>query len=573
MEREIKLYEKWFERTKNIPAQNAELLSIKDNPEEIKDRFYCNLDFGTAGLRGVLGLGTNRMNIYTVRQATQGFASFLLESCESNTPKVAIAYDSRNFSTEFADEAAAVFAANGIKVQLYRELMPTPALSYAVRELGCDAGVVVTASHNPAKYNGYKAYGSDGCQIGPEQADRVLEFIKRCDIFDDVKTMPLKQALEQGLVEYIPDEFIEQYISRVYEESLQPEACAKAGLKLVYTPLNGAGYRCVTTILNKAGVKNIAIVKEQEKPDGDFPTCPYPNPEIHEALELGIKLCKATDADLLLATDPDCDRVAIAVKAGDDYRIITGNEAGVLLLDYIAGARIKAGKMPKNPVAVKSIVSTKLADAVAAEYGVELVSVLTGFKFIGEVILGLEQNNEQERYIFGFEESCGYLSGGYVRDKDAVDASLLLVEAASALKLEGKTLLDRLGEIYAKHGIYKNAVESYSFEGSDGMQKMAEIMQSLRDNAPTEIAGRKVIASSDYKASKRYCADGESVIALPPSNVLEYEMDDKCSVIVRPSGTEPKIKIYYSMVANTAAEIEPLYAEYSRECKALIGVK
>ena len=570
MQREQKLYERWMHKTQYIPEQYAELLSIKDNVDEIKDRFYCDLEFGTAGLRGVLGLGTNRMNIYTVRQATQGFASFLLES--GKNPKVAIAYDSRNFSPEFADEAACVFAANGITVQLYKELMPTPALSYAVRELGCDAGVVVTASHNPAKYNGYKAYGSDGCQIGPEQANRVLDFIESCDVFDDVKTMPLAQAIEQKLVEYIPDAFIEQYINRVYEESLQPEICAKAGLKLVYTPLNGAGYRCVTTILKKAGIANISIVKEQEKPDGNFPTCPYPNPEIHEALRLGLDLCKKVDADLLLATDPDCDRVAVAVRAGDAYQIITGNEAGVLLLDYIASARIKTGRMPKNPVAVKSIVSTKLADAVAAEYGIELVSVLTGFKFIGEVILGLEQKHEQERYIFGFEESCGYLSGGYVRDKDAVDASLLLVEAASALKLGGKTLIDRLGEIYKKHGIYKNAVESYTFEGADGMQKMAEIMQKLRDNAPAELAGRKVVARSDYKTSKRFSAEGESVIALPSSNVLEYEMDDKCSVIVRPSGTEPKIKIYYSMVAASAAEIDLLYSIYSKSCKELIGV-
>ena len=570
MQREQKLYKRWTEKTQGIPEQNAELLSIKDNADEIKDRFYCDLEFGTAGLRGVLGLGTNRMNIYTVRQATQGFASFLLES--SKTPKVAIAYDSRNFSKEFADETACVFAANGITVWLYSELMPTPALSYAVRELGCDAGVVITASHNPAKYNGYKAYGSDGCQIGPEQANRVLNFMECCDLFDDVKTMPLAQALEQKLVEYIPEAFVEQYISRVYEEALQPDVCAKAGLKLVYTPLNGAGYRCVTTILKKAGVADITIVKEQEKPDGNFPTCPYPNPEIHEALKLGIDLCKETGADLLLATDPDCDRVAVAVKAGEDYQIITGNEAGVLLLDYIANARIKTGRMPKKPVAVKSIVSTKLADAVAAEYGIELVSVLTGFKFIGEVILGLEQNNEQERYIFGFEESCGYLSGGYVRDKDAVDASLLLVEAASALKLEGKTLIDRLNEIYAKHGIYKNAVESYTFEGAGGMQKMAEIMQTLRENAPAEIAGRKVTAHSDYKASKRYVNGEENAISLPPSNVLEYEMDDKCTVIVRPSGTEPKIKIYYSMVANTAEEVELLYGEYSKSCKALIGV-
>jgi phosphoglucomutase len=570
MNREQELYELWSRKTGDNAAYAAELAAIRENPGEIRDRFYRGLDFGTAGLRGVLGLGTNRMNIFTVRQATQGFSRFLLET--RRQPSVAIAYDSRNFSREFAEEAAAVFAANGIRVRLYRELMPTPALSYAVRELACDAGVVVTASHNPAKYNGYKAYGSDGCQIGPEQAASVMGFIEACDLFDGVKTMPLEQALESGLCSYIPEEFVQRYISRVLEEALQPEVCAKAGLKLVYTPLNGAGNRCVRTVLEKAGLRDLTVVPEQEFPDGNFPTCPYPNPEIKEALALGLKLCEETAADLLLATDPDSDRVAVAVRAGGGYQLLTGNEVGVLLLDYIARTRLQKGTMPKNPVTVKSIVSTKLADAVAAEYGVEMVSVLTGFKFIGEVILGLEEKGEENRFIFGFEESCGYLSGGFVRDKDAVNASLLLVEMASALKLEGKTLADSLNDIYRRHGIYRNAVESYAFEGADGMAQMAAIMENLRGNPPEKLAGHSVTARSDYKTSKRVEGGVESALALPPSNVLEYELDDKCSLIVRPSGTEPKIKLYYSLVAGDTAAIDRLYREYGAAARALIGV-
>lgn len=571
MTKEQKLYERWLEAVSTNSAFVAELESIEGNAAEIKDRFYQDLAFGTAGLRGVLGLGTNRMNIYTVRRVTQGFAAYLKETVEQ--PTVAIAYDSRNNSDVFAEETARVFAANGVKVWLYQELMPTPALSYAVRELHCDAGVVITASHNPAKYNGYKAYGNDGCQIGPAEADRVLALTSQVDYFDGVNVMPLKEAVDSGMISYISDEFVEQYVSRVYEEAINPEVCKKAGLKLVYTPLNGAGRRCVTAILDKLGMTDVAIVKEQELPDGNFPTCPYPNPEIREALDLGLKLCGETGADLLLATDPDCDRVAVAVRHNGAYHIITGNEAGVLLLDYIATARKEKGTLPERPVAVKSIVSTKLADAVAKEHGVELVDVLTGFKFIGEVIHGLEQKNEVDRFILGFEESCGYLTGPFVRDKDAVNASLLLVEMASTYKMQGKTLYTRLEEIYKKHGIYVNHVSNFSFEGADGMKQMADIMEGLRKAPPKAIAGVAVTSVTDYGASTKTVDGVESPISLPKSNVLEYGMKNGCTVIVRPSGTEPKIKIYYSFVAKTAAETERMKEKYCAFCEKLIGVR
>jgi phosphoglucomutase len=548
------LYELW---RKNIPG-SEELDGIAGNEAEIKDRFYRDLEFGTAGLRGVLGLGTNRMNIYTVGRATQGLSDYLKQGIQK--PVVAIAYDSRINSDIFAREAAGIFAANGIKAYIYAELMPTPALSYAVRGLGCDAGVVVTASHNPAKYNGYKAYGNDGCQIGPETADAVLANIAKTDIFAGVKRMDFEDGLKSGMIEYIPESFVQEYISRVFQEAIDPEACKGAGLKIVYTPLNGAGNRCVRAILAMAGAEDVTVVPEQEHPDGNFPTCPYPNPEKREALELGLALCEKLQADLLLATDPDADRMAVAAKTPEGYQILTGNEIGVLLLDYIATARKAKGTMPQNPVAVKSIVSTKLADAVAAEHGVELKSVLTGFKFIGEVIHGLEQKGEEKRFIFGFEESCGYLTGGYVRDKDAVDASLILVEAASALKKRGQTLPGRLNEIYAKHGIYLNRVESFAFEGADGKEKMTRIMAKLHGSPPEELGGAKVAYVKDYLKG----------IGLPKADVIEFGLDNRCSVIVRPSGTEPNIKVYYSLVADTREEAERLAGTYAEECRRLI---
>lgn len=590
MNREQQLYEIWRDNVKDSPLHAAELDSIRGNAEEIRDRFYRTLSFGTAGLRGILGLGTNRMNVYTVGQATQGLASYLTAQAkpggttkaaiaEANAvgaqapkyvAKAAIAFDSREFSDIFAKEAAVIFAANGVKVYLYGELMPTPALSYAVRELGCDTGVVITASHNPAAYNGYKAYGPDGSQIGPETASAVTACIAETDMFTGVRRMDFDAALASGMIEYISEEFVQQYIDRVYQEAIDPGVCARASLKLVYTPLNGAGNRCVRTVLAKAGVTDITVVPEQEKPDGKFPTCEYPNPEEREALSLGLALSEKLGADMLLATDPDADRVAVAVKASRGYQILTGNEVGVLLLDYICTARKAHGTMPKNPVAVRSIVSTKLADAVAGEHGVEMVSVLTGFKFIGEVILGLEEKGEGGRYIFGFEESCGYLTGGYVRDKDAVDASLLLVEMASAYKLRGKTLADVLADIYTRHGIYKNAVESFAFAGADGMERMAAIMTGLRKSPPAAIDGDVVVAITDYKTSTRMAGGATAEVSLPKSDVLEYELTNGCTIIVRPSGTEPKLKVYYSLVADTAAGVQSLAERYSAYCAKLV---
>ncbi len=575
MIKEREIFELWLSNISD-GEHIAELNGIAGDDAEIRDRFYRDLEFGTAGLRGVLGLGTNRMNVYTVGRATQGLADYLKVNNEK--PVVAVAYDSRINSELFAKETARVFAANGVKAHIYRELMPTPALSYAVRELKCDAGVVVTASHNPAKYNGYKAYGSDGCQIGPETATAVLENIGGTDAFKGVKRISFEEGIRTGLIEYIPDSFVGKYIDRVFEEAIDPGVCKDSGLKIVYTPLNGAGRRCVLEILKKLGLDNVLVVPEQEMPDGNFPTCPYPNPELREALELGLRLCEKEAADILLATDPDADRVAVAVKDGAEYKILTGNEIGVLLLDYIATARKAKGTMPKSPVAVKSIVSTKLADAVAAEHGVGMTDVLTGFKFIGEIILGLEQKGEEERFIFGFEESCGYLTSGYVRDKDAVDASLMLIEAASAHKKQGKTLAGRLDEIFEKHGIYLNRVESFAFEGADGMEKMASIMKNLRENPLEHIGGASVTYITDYKDSTRvtYAADGPTAtvkaakINMHKSDVLEYGLENKCSVIVRPSGTEPKIKIYYSLVGSTKQETEELAARYSKECRALI---
>ena len=569
MEKEHKIYELWLKKASGNSEHLAELKGIADNAEELKDRFYRGLEFGTAGLRGVLGMGTNRMNVYTVRQATQGLSEFLLES--TAYPSVAIAYDSRNLSDTFARETACVFAANGIKVYIYQELMPTPALSYAVREYGCDAGVVITASHNPANYNGYKAYGGDGCQLGPEQAGRVMRHISGIDIFDEVKSIAFEEAIKQGTVAYIPESFVQQYLNRVYEEAIQAEVCAKAGLKLVYTPLNGAGNRCVREVLQKAGIADIAVVPEQEHPDGNFPTCPYPNPEIKETLALGLRLCEKLGADMLLATDPDADRVAVAVKGENGgYRILSGNEAGVLLLDYIANARRAKGTLPQNPIAVKSIVTSKLADRVAEANGIEMRNVLTGFKYIGEVILGLEQKGEESRFVLGFEESCGYLTGSYVRDKDAVNAALLLVEMASAHKLVGKSPLERLDEIYGEYGIYQNLVESFTFEGADGMRQMADIMTSIRYTPPKEIAGCAVTSHTDYLVGKRIKGETESETGLPASDVLEYELADGCSAIIRPSGTEPKIKIYYSLVADTSETIEALKKKYSAAGKKLV---
>lgn len=539
------LYSLWLKNATDDPDIIEELKSIDGKDEEIYDRFYRELEFGTAGLRGVIGAGTNRMNIYTVRRATQGLAQYVLGEGGS---KVAIAYDSRIKSTLFAREAARVLAANGIKVYIYKELMPTPMLSYAVRELGCTSGIVVTASHNPAKYNGYKAYGADGAQLSVENSQKVLDLVNEVNMFSSVRLCDFDEAVREGTIEYIGDELIDKYLETVKSRSIER---VKGDLKVIYTPLNGTGNKPVREILKRIGIENVTVVPEQEFPDGSFPTAPFPNPEIRQAFECALSLSKTVPADLLLATDPDCDRVGIAVKDGDDFTLMSGNEVGACLLDYILSRRKANGTLPKDPVAVKTIVSTPLADKIAAKYGCKLISVLTGFKYIGEQAGILEAKGEQERFVFGFEESYGYLAGAYVRDKDAVVASMLICEMAAFYKNEGKTLLDVINGLYAEHGMVYSSQNSFTFEGAAGMKKMQGIMDDLRALPPKKIGENSVIAISDYETSEKteLKTGKKTVITLPKSNVLYYDLDENGSnLIVRPSGTEPKIKVYITSI-------------------------
>ncbi|EEQ62103.1 putative phosphoglucomutase [Clostridiales bacterium 1_7_47FAA] len=504
------------------------------------------------------------MNIYTVAKVSQGYADYL--SRTSTSQSIAIAYDSRINSEVFARTAAEVFAANGIKVYIYKELMPTPALSFAIRYLGCSGGVVITASHNPSKYNGYKVYGADGCQITTDVAKDILEYINRVDIFLDIKKRSFTDALIEGSISFIEEEVIDKYIAAVSSESLS-NVELNENVSIVYTPLNGAGRYCVTRVLRENGYKNIVIVKEQEFPDGSFPTCPYPNPEISDAMKLGIDYAIRTESELVLATDPDCDRVGIAVKNGPDYKLLTGNETGMLLLDYICKQRNMLGTMPNHPVAFKSIVTIDMAIKIAEYYGVEMQEVLTGFKFIGEQIGYLEEKGEKERFIFGFEESYGYLSGTYVRDKDGVNASLLICEMFAYYKEQGKTLLEVLNSLYAQFGYCLNSQRCYQFEGVEGLKKMNMIMQSLREERLAEIAGRRVLAVKDYKKSIiKYQDNTEEVIYLPKSNVLKFILEGNSSIVVRPSGTEPKMKAYFSVSAETQKKAEALRRQMEEEC-------
>ena len=567
--KEMELYQLWSKTELEDADLSEELAAIAGDTDAIKDRFYRELEFGTGGLRGVIGAGTNRMNIYTVRKATQGLADYLNEAVES--PSVAISYDSRIKSDKFAKETARVFAANGIKAYIYPQLMPTPCLSFAVRELGCDAGVMVTASHNPAKYNGYKAYGPDGCQLTLEAADRVLSLIEKVDLFHGVKLVDFDAAIEDGSIEYIKPEVEEKFLENVKAQALDLEACEKANLKVVYTPLNGTGNIPVRKILAMRGIKDVTVVKEQEMPDGTFKTCPFPNPEIPEALALGLDLCKEVKPDLLLATDPDCDRVGIAVPdKNGEYVLITGNEVGALLMEYICKQRTEKGTMPKDPIAVKTIVTTELAAKIAADYGVKVIDVLTGFKFIGEQILYLEQKGETERYLFGFEESYGYLAGTYARDKDAVVASMLICEMAASYKLKGVSILDALNSIYERYGNYIHRQQSFTCEGAAGMEQMKAIMTSLRTDTPKEIAGQAVVSFSDYLASKTVdmTSGAETVIELPKSDVLSFTLANGNSIVLRPSGTEPKIKAYYTAISATKegalAAIEEMKASFTK---------
>ena len=562
-------YERWLGRKLDDPDLTEELKSIQNQPDEINDRFYRNLEFGTGGLRGVIGAGTNRMNVYTVRKATQGLANYLNK--HGNAPSVAIAYDSRIKSDVFARESAAVLAANGIRAHIYPWLSPTPTLSYAVRSLHCDAGICITASHNPAKYNGYKAYGSDGCQITLEMADEVLSEINSLDIFEDVKHTDFEDAVKSGKISYIPDGVIDSFLEEVMKQRVFTEKCS--GLKVVYTPLNGTGRVCVTRILDMIGVRDVTVVPEQEFPDGTFATCPFPNPEIKEALQKGLDLCEKVQPDLLLATDPDCDRCGIAVNQHGRFVLMSGNEVGVLLLDFIARSRLKNGTMPKNPVAVTTIVSTDMVTAVAEEYGIQMGRVLTGFKYIGDQIAVLEEKGEADRYIFGFEESYGYLSGGYVRDKDAVDASMLICQMAYDYRKQGMTLVDAMDALYRKYGYYENSQVSFGFEGEDGMIQMEKIMENLRAKAPKEVAGCKVAGWSDYETSQRCDGGTMSAIALPKSNVLEYRLENGSKLTVRPSGTEPKIKIYISAKGANAEESAALVEKLKETAPGVFGIR
>ena len=538
-------YLRWLKADLLDPDLKPELMNVKDNDEEIKDRFAVSLKFGTAGLRGTLGAGTNRMNIWVVRQATQGLANWV--KTQGGNQTVAISYDSRLKSDVFAKEAAGVLAANGVNVRIYDALMPVPALSFATRFYNCNAGIMVTASHNPAKYNGYKAYGPDGCQMTDDAAAIVYDEIQKTDILTGAKYMSFAEGVEKGLIKFVQDDCKEAFYAAIEERQVRPGLAKDAGLKLVYSPLNGTGLVPVTKVLNDIGITDITIVPEQEYPNGYFTTCSYPNPEIYEALEYGLKLAEKTGADLMLATDPDADRVGIAMKCPDgSYELVSGNEMGVLLLDYICAGRIEKGTMPKNPVAVMSIVSTPLADKVAEHYGVELRHVLTGFKWIGDQIASLEAAGEVDRFIFGFEESYGYLAGPYVRDKDAVIGSMLICEMAAYYRSIGSSIKQRLEEIYAEYGRYLNKVDSFEFPGLTGMDKMQSIMDDFRKNPPAEFGGKKVLSVTDYAKPEE--------TGLPKANVLIYQLEDNATVVVRPSGTEPKIKTYFTTTGKDLTE-------------------
>lgn len=566
------LYKLWSEKAVDDPDLIPELKSIEGNESEIEDRFAVSLKFGTAGLRGVIGAGTNRMNIYTVRQATQGLADYVNQEFKNGS--VAIAYDSRIKSDVFAKEAASVLAANGIKVYIYPELMPTPMLSFAVRELKCDSGIVITASHNPAKYNGYKVYGSDGCQMTPQAADIVLEKISHVDVLDGASVIHFDDGLKSGKIEYISQTVVDKYLEKVKEQSIHPEIVSESGLKVVFTPLNGTGNKPIRQILKNIGVKDITVVPEQENPDGNFPTCPFPNPEIKEALQKGLELSKEVKPDLLLASDPDADRMGIAVPDGNgDFVLFTGNEVGALLLEYICHERTALGTMPKDPITVKTIVSTDIIAKIADEYNVKMVEVLTGFKFIGEQIGLLEEKGEENRYIFGFEESYGYLAGSYVRDKDAVVASMLVCEMTAFYRTKGISLIQARENLYAKYGNFVHTQKSFVCEGISGMERMSEIMTDLRENPPAEIGGLKVLAIADYKTSiqKNLANNSEDTIHLPKSDVISFILDKNAKVIIRPSGTEPKIKAYYTTTDSDRQKAIKLEEIISEDFKKIIG--
>lgn len=556
-------YQHWLEKAASNVEIFQELKAIAGHAEEIRDRFYRELEFGTGGLRGVLGAGTNRMNVYTVGKATQGLSHYLKRTFA--TPSVAIAYDSRIHSDLFAETAATIFTANGIAVHLYPRLMPTPALSFAVRDLKCSGGVVITASHNPAKYNGYKVYGPDGCQITTQAAKEIQKEIDAVDPFEGVYRMDFGTAVARGQIINIDEDTVNRYLAAVGTTSVLPEGIDQS-FSIVYTPLNGTGVSCVPRCLKEHGFTRLIMPEEQDHPDGHFPTCPYPNPEIREALDIGLQLAQRTQSDLLLATDPDCDRVGAAVREDGKYTLITGNEMGVLLFDFICKMRMANGTMPENPIAVKTIVTTPMAAKIAEHYGVELIDVLTGFKFIGEQIGLLEKKNEAGRYIFGFEESYGYLSGTYVRDKDAVNASLLICEMFAWYRSQGKSLVDALQALYSQYGHYQSRLLSFEFTGAEGFEAMQKFMEELRINPPAYILDMEVMAVGDYLHSCIQHQNGQrEVINLPSSNVLRFWLKGDSQVVVRPSGTEPKLKVYVTTVADTYQASSELAARLAND--------
>ena len=554
-------YDRWLKYGRENQELIEELLEMKAQEEKIQDAFYKNLEFGTGGLRGILGAGTNRMNVYTVAKASQGLADYVNEKFSEEQRSIAVSYDSRIHSKDFAETAAQVFAANGIQVYIYDELMPTPCLSFAVRELGCAAGVMVTASHNPGEYNGYKVYGADGCQITTEAAKEIYEKIEKNDIFTQVSQISLEEAKDNHKVNYIPAAVYGKFLQCVQEQSVlgEKEEIDK-NVSIVYSPLNGTGLKPVLDSLKRAGYGQITVVKEQEKPDGRFPTCPYPNPEIREAMSLGMGYAKKVHADLLLATDPDCDRVGIAVvNPKGEYQLLSGNETGLLLLDYICSQKMKHAAMPEHPVLVKTIVTTDLAEKIADKYRVQTVNVLTGFKFIGEQIGLLEKEGRKSDYIFGFEESYGYLSGTYVRDKDGVNASVLICEMFAFYKTKGVNLLDKLKELYAEHGYCMNQLHTYKFQGEEGMHRMENIMEQLRNGAFSLKTGtiKEVL---DYKTG---------IGNLPKSNVIKMVLENGSTLVVRPSGTEPKLKIYTSILGSDQESVKQVDEEIVRSIEKL----
>lgn len=566
------LYSLWLKEAVLDPDLKTELESIKGNEDEILDRFYKNLEFGTGGLRGVIGAGTNRLNVYTVSQATQGLANYLNKNFKE--PSVAIAYDSRIKSDKFAEAAAGVLAANGIKVYIYPELMPTPMLSFAVRRLHCSSGIVITASHNPSKYNGYKCYDSRGFQMTDEAAAETYEYIKNVDVFTGVKRMDFDDALAEDMVDFIEDWVKDEFTEAVLSKSLNKKLVASSGIKVLYTPLHGTGNKPVRRVLKKLGVKELEVVKTQEKPDGTFTTCPYPNPEIRQVFEEGLKETENFKADLIIATDPDCDRVGIAVLDGGEYKLMTGNEVGAMLSEYLLSTLKARGELPEKPVLIKTIVTTPLIKDIANAYGAELYDLLTGFKYIGECITELEEKGEADRYVLGMEESYGYLAGTHVRDKDGVVAAMLVTEMAAFCKTEGKTLWQYMESIYEKYGYYFNELDNYAFEGASGMKKMADMMENLRNNVPAEISGSKVVWVGDYKKGTTLdlVSGASGKTGLPSSNVLSYRCENGSTAIVRPSGTEPKIKIYITAKESSREKAAAEVKNISEAMKGILGI-